>query len=318
MFQKGRDDGSYVAGFCVSVIGHALFYAISLLVIGHARSNPVPLNEVFSVTLEGGEKLGGISQVPTEKWTKKAIPNATEASEAESEKVQREEKKTEAKLTEPSAVEDPEKILAEKRKEELKLAEELKKKVEAEKKRKDEEKKKVEEDKKKAEEEKKKKEEKEEADREKQEEAKKEKERKERDKALSRAISRASANASQYHGESANAGGEGFGAAAVGGHGMGGGKLESIEFIAFRNQLEKHIKSGWHWLPTRDHLSSQVEFSLLPDGTIQDPNVVASSGNSAFDESALRAVMKASPCPVPPASVYDRFKLIRITFDTEQ
>ena len=121
-----------------------------------------------------------------------------------------------------------------------------------------------------------------------------------------------------YSGESANAGGSGFGAANLGGKGMGGGTLASAEFIAYMNALEHHIKSNWRWgLPTPRVLRAQVLIFILPNGVVKSANISASSGNQKFDDSVLRAVHKASPVPPASPKLYQRFREVRITFDSQ-
>jgi colicin import membrane protein len=120
---------------------------------------------------------------------------------------------------------------------------------------------------------------------------------------------------SNYLGESANVGGEGFGAAKLGGKGMGGGTLANVEFVAYRNALERHIKGGWHWITGADRLIAQVLVNIDKDGKITSATIVVSSGSVPFDESVLRAIRKASPVPAAPEHLYEQFKSIRMTFD---
>ena len=119
----------------------------------------------------------------------------------------------------------------------------------------------------------------------------------------------------RYLGESTAAGGKGFGAGQVGGKGMGGGAVRPPEFFRYRQLLESHVKEGWRWYDTNAALMAQVEFGISPEGELSDVRLAASSGNSEFDESALRAVRKASPVPAPPPAVYQFFKDVRMTFD---
>ncbi len=292
----------FFIGILFSLISHLLGVILFLALVEQREAAATRAPEVFSVTLEGGEVLGGTSQAPKPnlKEDKKVLPHVPREEESKAEE-STEKKEAEKKLETPSVVEDPQKILEErKRKEEAE-----KKKVELEKKKIEEEKKKKEEAKKKADEAKKKKEEL----------AKKEQERKLRNKKLQDAIKNA---ARRYEGESADAGGTGFGAARLGGKGMGGGTLQSAEFIAYQSELKRHIKSGWHILPGKDKLRAQVLLSMLPDGTVRNAEVVGSSGSAPFDESALRAVYKASPLPVPPQGLYEQFREVRITFDSEE
>ena len=99
---------------------------------------------------------------------------------------------------------------------------------------------------------------------------------------------------------------------------MGGGTLASLEFITYRNKLEDHIKRGWHWLSSSEQLVAQVVVYILPTGVVRDAQIVQSSGRSDFDESALRAVFKASPVPPAPEGLYDKFREVRITFDSQR
>lgn len=119
----------------------------------------------------------------------------------------------------------------------------------------------------------------------------------------------------RYLGESTSAGGKGFGAGQVGGKGMGGGAVRPPEFFRYRQLLESHVKEGWRWYDTNAALMAQIEFSISPEGELSEVRLGASSGNAEFDESALRAVRKASPVPAPPPAVYQFFKSVRMTFD---
>lgn len=289
----------YLIGFLISFISHLLIVVIVVIVLEARAASAIRAPEVFSVTLEGGEMLGGLSQVPKEEQkTPKVLPNVPTAEETPQVEAT---KKIE--IDKPTVVDEVKK----KEEENKKKAEEQKK---AEEKKKEEQKKlsekqKKEEEAKKAAEAKKK-----EADEKKQ----KELEKGERERRIRQAVERAKGR--EYTGESANAGGEGFGAAQRGGKGMGGGTLASPEFIAYMNALEEHIKAGWRWgLPTEERLQAQVLVVILPNGVVQDARVSRSSGNAKFDESALRAVFKASPVPPPPQTLYDKFREVRITFD---
>ncbi|HMO02639.1 MAG TPA: TonB family protein [Oligoflexia bacterium] len=123
----------------------------------------------------------------------------------------------------------------------------------------------------------------------------------------------------KYKIESTQAGGQGIGAGALtGGKGYGGGIVRPPEFFEYKRRLEAAIKSGWHWFDRSQNLIAQIEFSISPRGDISDIKLAASSGNSDFDTSALRAVEKASPVPSPPPIVYEFFKRVRMTFDPRE
>ena len=266
-----------------------------------------PRQEVFSVTLEGGEKLGGFTQVP--KDDKKHIaPAASDQLPSESPEARQasEPEQKEAVIDKPSAVEEQKKLLEQKKAEELKKLEEQKKLDEL--KKKEEEKKKAE-DKKKADEKKK------------QEIAAQEKEledkkKKQRDKLLEKALKNAKI---RYEGESADAGGEGIGAAKLGGKGFGGGTLADPEFIAYMKLLDQLVHEKWSWLPGSDRLQATVEVYLQPDGQMTSVRIAKASGNSAFDDSVMRAVYGANPVPPPPQKFYDtKFRVVTFSFDSHQ
>lgn len=118
----------------------------------------------------------------------------------------------------------------------------------------------------------------------------------------------------RYMGESVDAGGDGFGAARVGGEGMGGGVLRSPEWIRYRDALRAHVRSRWAWNDPRANLSAVVSFEISPDGRISNIQLFKSSGNREYDISCLRAIERSDPVPIPPPSIYSDFRLSRITF----
>ncbi|HQH27413.1 MAG TPA: hypothetical protein PLP17_08460, partial [Oligoflexia bacterium] len=254
-------------GILCSAVLHILGAVIAIVIWEHNAASASRPAEIFSVTLEGGEKLGGITQVPKEGGRNRkplvdvdALPYEEPKKGGAKDEDAGEAKAAEKKLEAPSAVDDPEKILAEKRK-----LEEAEKKKAAERKAADEKKKKEELEKKKAQDAKAKAEE-----AAKQAAADKKKlddERKARDRQLAAATNRMRV---RYDGESANAGGVGFGAARLGGTGMGGGTLAPAEKIAYADTLQQHVKSGWHWLPGSARLQAEVRVRILPSGVIQD------------------------------------------------
>ncbi len=308
----------FIIGCFVSFALHVVLAIATILVLQNAAANAAKESPVFSVTLEGGMNLGGVSQVP-EKDAKKILTPEDETPEkgAENEETSEKQKPTEPEdepeeaehhIKEPTVVEDPAKILAERKKEEekkereKKLQQEKKKKEEQEKKKKEEEKKKAEDEKKKADEKKKE-----------EEDAKKDRAR--RDKQLADRLRELK---NKYAGESADAGGKGFGAAALGGKGMGGGELASAEKIAYYNALKNHVKQGWRWLNSTNRLVAKVEVYILQDGRVQSVNITQSSGNSNFDDSVVRAVLKASPVPPAPSNLYQEFSDVVFTFDSTE
>ena len=312
----------FATGVVTSFVFHFFLGIIVILVLQNSADNANSANQVFSVTLESGVNLGGIGQAPTPGAKKVLTPDQNQDSQPPEEKAEKKttpetakekqpekstpppEEKPEKPLTQPSLVEDQEKILREK-----KLKEEKEKKLQEEKRKEELEKKEKEKEDK---EKKRKEDEKKEIEREK---AAKEKERVDRNKRLDEALKKVT---NQYEGESTNAGGKGFGAGALGGKGMGGGTLTSIEKFAYQNELQRFVKSGWIWMGGTEKLVARVRVKILQSGQLQDVRIEQSSGNRNFDDSVIRAVNKASPVPPPPPGIYEDFKDVVFTFDSKE
>jgi len=62
-------------------------------------------------------------------------------------------------------------------------------------------------------------------------------------------------------------------------------------------------------------ISAVVYFRIQRDGTVTDIKLEKSSGNSLFDQSALRAVMAASPLPALPESYTGDFLGVHFMFE---
>lgn len=319
--RKLKQNKQNLNGIALSFFLHVFGIAVSLFVFSRAHARYENEPTVFTVTLEGGEVLGGVGRVPTkgkedQKLIKDQVPE--EAPEVSKSEKQEEKIKKETK----EIVSEPPK--EEKQLEKLSLVEELEKKKlekELEKKKKDEEKKKLEEQKKKEEDKQKKIEEEQkkkvqdELNKKKKEAEAREKEKLDRDKRLSDLARQIKSK--QYEGESVNAGGEGFGAARLGGQAGGGGTLAPYAKVAYQNQLQEHVKAGWRWMVRTERLRTLVRVKIERNGEVADVRVEQSSGNSNFDDSVVRAIRKASPVPVPPSEFYNDFSDVRFWFDSQ-
>ena len=261
-------------GLIASVCGHIL---LALFMFGSFGSGYGEFEQpvVYSVTIEGGKKLGGLQQVPEKDVNKAPVapPKKTSSEEKKVEEVKPPDPKPEVK------------------KEESKLPEADTGEVHIDKKpppKKEEPKPTKKEPPKKAVDPK-----------------------EEANKRYQEALQR-------YNGESANAGGGNqFGAAALGGNGMGGGVVRPPEFFAYMKKLEQYIKSGWVWNDPGAYVA-QVNFEMSPDGRISGITITKGSGNRAYDDSVFRAVAKATQPPPPPPSVYEFFRSVRMTFDPRE
>ncbi len=71
-------------------------------------------------------------------------------------------------------------------------------------------------------------------------------------------------------------------------------------FGYYVNQMSGAIRRVWQRPRVRDDVLAVLHFVILKDGTVQDLQLVSSSGNATFDRSAMRALQDASPLPPLP------------------
>src|SRR2546426_787182 len=111
----------------------------------------------------------------------------------------------------------------------------------------------------------------------------------------------------------------GSGPIGAGGEGKGGGgQLVGLEFIAYRQQVINTIKAQWTNVIGRPGLVAAVRFEIAPDGQVSDIRLAQSSGNPAYDGSALRAVQHVRQLPPPPARYVSEFREFVIEFHSEE
>ncbi len=279
---SSRDD-EFRLGLSVSVVAHvALAFIIFFRVFPDFGDMPEPV--VYSISIEGGKNLGGMSQVPKDDKPSPIAPMKNVAAETKQEaqpenEVPKEEPKKEVvedaevsvaeskptpKPTPPKAT--PKATPAPTKKSDTATPSKTTKKSDGD----------------------------------------------EVDKSYQAAMQR-------YLGESSYAGGKGFGAARVGGSGMGGGVVRPPEFFTYEKIVRSRIKEAWRWYDTNSSRITVIAFEIEADGVIKNVRLVKSSGDSSYDDSVVRAAVKASPLPPPPPSVYEQyFKSVRITFDPRE
>jgi len=111
----------------------------------------------------------------------------------------------------------------------------------------------------------------------------------------------------------------GSGPIGAGGEGKGGGgQLVGLDFLAYRQAVITTVKGQWTNVFARPGLVAKVRFEIAPDGTVSDVRLEQSSGNSAYDLSAIRAVQHANPLPPPPAHYANDFREFLIEFHSEE
>ena len=72
------------------------------------------------------------------------------------------------------------------------------------------------------------------------------------------------------------------------------------EASAYLDNIERRIMAAWKVPPKSYGLKVILRYNLARNGSISFVRVEASSGNQSFDDSAVQAVRRASPFPVPP------------------
>ena len=69
--------------------------------------------------------------------------------------------------------------------------------------------------------------------------------------------------------------------------------------MKYTQLIRNAISPNWIILDKKKNISTDVLINLAKDGTVLNVTVVRSSGSAAFDRSAVTAVYKSSPLPVP-------------------
>lgn len=119
----------------------------------------------------------------------------------------------------------------------------------------------------------------------------------------------------EYLGESSRAGGDGIGAARIGpDRGYGGGIIKDPEWIRYRDTILESVKRNWFWHDKSSNLQAIVTFNIAPDGKILNPRLKRSSGDAAFDQSCLKAVISTDRLPPPPQRFYMDFETVDVSF----
>ncbi len=269
-------------GISASLVGHVLL-AIVIFVGVFPNFGDVPEPVVYSISIEGGKNIGGMSQVPKDDKPQQLAPMKNVSAPAQQEP---ELKERDTQLKKQELVEDAEVSVSEaKPTPKPAPTKAATPKATPPPKRKD-----AKSDPQSA----------------------KKSDGDEVDKRLQAALQR-------YLGESTDAGGKGFGAGRVGGSGMGGGVVRPPEFFVYEKIVRSRIKEAWRWYDTNSTLITVIAFEIEPDGVIKNIRLIKTSGDSSYDDSVLRAAAKASPLPAPPRSVYEQyFKSVRITFDPRE
>jgi len=108
-----------------------------------------------------------------------------------------------------------------------------------------------------------------------------------------------------------NTAGSGFGI----GSGSGSmGTLTDPQYLLYFHTVQQQVKDAWTFPGGSNDLSADVEFSIGADGTLNSVKIAKTSGDSAFDDSVLRAIRRAAPFPPPPDRYRSQFSDVVATF----
>lgn len=97
--------------------------------------------------------------------------------------------------------------------------------------------------------------------------------------------------------------------------------VSSSQMNAYYALIWSRIKSQWalpRGILQRDNLEAIIDVKILRDGTVSRLEIEKSSGNRYFDQSAVKAVRKASPFPVLPAWIQDASAEFGIKFHSSE
>jgi colicin import membrane protein len=101
---------------------------------------------------------------------------------------------------------------------------------------------------------------------------------------------------------------------------VSGGKLAEIIDI-YRVEVAYQVQQNWAFpeqlADGRSDLQTLIIFKVMPNGEIRDLIFTDRSGNSHFDESAFRAVMKSDPVDPHPRSVSEAYVQMGLRFTPE-
>ena len=101
---------------------------------------------------------------------------------------------------------------------------------------------------------------------------------------------------------------------------VSGGKLAAIVDI-YRVEIAYKVQQNWAFPEQlaggRSDLQTLLVFKVMPNGEIKDLFFTDRSGNSHFDESAFRAVMKTDPVDPHPGAVSEPYVQMGLRFTPE-
>ncbi len=90
---------------------------------------------------------------------------------------------------------------------------------------------------------------------------------------------------------------------------------DAREIDGYNRAIKRSIEGVWVYPSgSGEGLACTLRIRLGAGGAVLDAQVVKSSGNSAFDRSAVAAVYKADPLPVPDGRLFEEFRDFQLVF----
>jgi protein TonB len=96
------------------------------------------------------------------------------------------------------------------------------------------------------------------------------------------------------------------------GYGVGSGTgsagiQQDLQFLLYYRTVQERIKKAWNFAGGSGDLTTSVTFAIGPDGKLTGVKVTQSSQDPAFDDSVIRAIRRAAPFPPPPEKYRPQF-----------
>ncbi|MFH1367682.1 MAG: TonB family protein [Elusimicrobiota bacterium] len=92
--------------------------------------------------------------------------------------------------------------------------------------------------------------------------------------------------------------------------------LESARFpfTYYSKGIEKNVRRNWSWSSEFERLKAVIYFKIMRDGSVANIQLKESSGDSLYDQQALRAVKLCDPFPPLPEAYGDDYLGVNIEF----
>ncbi len=96
-------------------------------------------------------------------------------------------------------------------------------------------------------------------------------------------------------------------------------KRNAGEIGRYTDLIKQKTERNWvRPIDTVHGLHCRVQVRLALGGTVIDASIIQSSGNDAFDRSAIAAVFKADPLPVPSGRLFESFRKLNFEFNPDK